>query len=184
MQEIGKKSHKELSKVIPSFIRRSDPAHKHHQAICPIFRTDAKRFSGIRCQHAKEVNLLRQPGVRFTPFRSRSPRQSGRRLFFMDTSAGLKELQEYCSHLPDEECPPFETASSSRENRRHKSPRALEHANFTFEILADFGVYRDLPPPSDVDPRAATFNLILATTSPRNHWDRDAKDIDEAMEEG
>ena len=25
-----------------------------------------------------------------------------------------------------------------------KSPRALEHANFTFEIVADFGVYRDL----------------------------------------
>ncbi len=31
-----------------------------------------------------------------------------------------------------------------RENRRHKSPRALEHAHFTFEIVADFGAYRDL----------------------------------------
>ena len=25
-----------------------------------------------------------------------------------------------------------------------KSPRALEHASFTFEIIADFGIYRDL----------------------------------------
>ena len=25
-----------------------------------------------------------------------------------------------------------------------KSPRALEHASFTFEIVADFGIYRDL----------------------------------------
>jgi thymidylate synthase ThyX len=38
----------------------------------------------------------------------------------------------------------LETTASCRENRRHKSPRALEHAEFTFEILADFGVYRDL----------------------------------------
>ena len=38
----------------------------------------------------------------------------------------------------------FEAACACRENRRHKSPRALEHAVFTFEIVADFGVYRDL----------------------------------------
>jgi thymidylate synthase ThyX len=38
----------------------------------------------------------------------------------------------------------LDAACSARENRRHKSPRALEHATFTFEILADFGVYRDL----------------------------------------
>ncbi len=36
------------------------------------------------------------------------------------------------------------TASNARENRRHKSPRALEHADFTFEIVTDFGAYRDL----------------------------------------
>src|SRR5690606_22957744 len=33
---------------------------------------------------------------------------------------------------------------SFRQNRRHKSPRALEHAEFTFEIVADYGIYRDL----------------------------------------
>ncbi|NDD98996.1 FAD-dependent thymidylate synthase, partial [bacterium] len=31
-----------------------------------------------------------------------------------------------------------------RKNRRHKSPRALEHLDFTFEVVADFGCYRDL----------------------------------------
>lgn len=31
-----------------------------------------------------------------------------------------------------------------RQNRRHKAGRALEHAAYTFDILADFGLYRDL----------------------------------------
>ena len=35
-------------------------------------------------------------------------------------------------------------AARYRENRRHKSPRALEHAEFTFELCSDFGAYRDL----------------------------------------
>jgi thymidylate synthase ThyX len=31
-----------------------------------------------------------------------------------------------------------------RANRRQRAPRALEHANYTFEIVANFGAYRDL----------------------------------------
>jgi hypothetical protein len=54
-------------------------------------------------------------------------------------------LQEYCSTLSEEEIGSIlESACFARENRRHKSPRALEHAFFTFEMVADFGIYRDL----------------------------------------
>lgn len=38
----------------------------------------------------------------------------------------------------------LEAGSSSRENRRHKSPRGLECLEFGFDITADFGAYRDL----------------------------------------
>jgi len=37
MQDIGKKAFQELAKVIPSFVRRSDPSHKH-QKIYAQFR--------------------------------------------------------------------------------------------------------------------------------------------------
>ncbi|HSX26576.1 MAG TPA: FAD-dependent thymidylate synthase [Chlamydiales bacterium] len=145
MQEIGKKSHLELAKVIPSFIRRSDPTHKHHQAMAQFFDTMQEEFREFAATHAKEIKPLATPGVRLTQFDPSSVAKVGGALLFGHTSAGLKELQEYCSHLPDEELGRLlEIASSSRGNRRHKSPRALEHANFTFEILADFGIYRDL----------------------------------------
>lgn len=145
MQEIGKKAHQELSKVIPSFIRRADPSHKHFQGYSQFMegmQNDLKQFAA---NHAGHVECLMKPGVRLLQWDKESPTKVGGALLFGCTSAGLAELQEYCRHLPDEDLARLlEIACSSRDNRRHKSPRALEHANFTFEILSDFGVYRDL----------------------------------------
>lgn len=145
MQEIGKKSFVELAKVIPSFIRRSDPAHRHYQDYAQFGETvqnDLHQFADL---HTKEITSLTKPGVHLIQFDPDAPAKVGGALLFSCTSAGLSELQEYCRHLPDEELARLlEISCSPRENRRHKSPRALEHANFTFEILSDFGVYRDL----------------------------------------
>src|SRR5207245_4545310 len=37
-----------------------------------------------------------------------------------------------------------ETLFEDRANRRQRAPRALEHATYTFEIVANFAAYRDL----------------------------------------
>lgn len=145
MQEIGKKSYQELSKVIPSFIRRSDPSHRHYQGYAQYMENVQKDLHQFADLHVKEIPPLTQPGVRLISYDKDSPAKVGGALLFGATSAGLQELQEYCHQLPEEELARLlDIASSPRENRRHKSPRALEHATFTFEILADFGVYRDL----------------------------------------
>jgi thymidylate synthase ThyX len=105
-------------------------------------QNDLHQFAEI---HEQEIAPLVKPGVRLIYHDPDAPAKVAGALLFGSTSAGLHELQDYCRRLPDEELSRLlEIASSSRENRRHKSPRALEHANFTFEILADFGVYRDL----------------------------------------
>jgi len=145
MQEIGKKSYQELAKVIPSFIRRSDPSHRHYQAYSQFLETVQSDLNQFAETHAADIAPMVKPGVRLIEFDKNSPAKVGGSLLFGATSAGLHELQQYCASLPEEELARLlEIASSSRENRRHKSPRALEHASFTFEILADFGVYRDL----------------------------------------
>lgn len=145
MQEIGKKAHHELSKVVPSFIRRSDPSHRHFQAyeqFIETMQTDLNQFAEM---HAKGIASCSTPGVQLIYHDKDAPAKVGGALLFGNTSSSLYELQEYCRHLPDEELARLlEITASCRENRRHKSPRALEHANFTFEILSDFGVYRDL----------------------------------------
>src|SRR5690606_22264049 len=66
-------------------------------------------------------------------------------LFYPHQNKGMAEILEYCKKLQSQEIDRILEASvQGREMRRHKSPRALEHAFFTFDILADFGAYRDL----------------------------------------
>lgn len=145
MQEIGKSAQIELAKVIPSFIRRADPSHRHFQANAQFFETmqsDLHQFAEL---HAKDIAPMEKEGVRLVRFDEQSPYKVAAALLFDSTKAGLLELEEYAKTLSEEDLARlFEVASTSRENRRHKSPRALERAHFTFEILADFGVYRDL----------------------------------------
>ena len=145
MQEIGKKSSQELAKVIPSFIRRADPAHRHYQSYAQFSESVQSDLRQFAASHAQHIAPMEKPGVRLIHYDKNGPAKVGGALLFSSTSGSLQGLQESCAHLPDEELARLlEIASSLRENRRHKSPRALEHANFTFEILADFGVYRDL----------------------------------------
>ena len=145
LEEIGKKSFQELAKVIPSFIRRADPAHKYQKSFSSYVQLLQSELSTIAHQHDAFLDRMTQPGVRLIGYDPDSPYRVAAALLFEQTDVGLLELQEYCRNLSDDALGQIlETASQFRENRRHKSPRALEHATFTFEILADFGIYRDL----------------------------------------
>jgi thymidylate synthase ThyX len=145
MQEIGKSSYAELSKVIPSFIRRSEISHRHYQNFAQFNESMCRDIHQCSEKYVKEIQPMTEAGVRLIDFDREVPSKIAAALLFSEGSGGLLDLQNYCKHLSEEQIAEIlEAACSSRENRRHKSPRALEHAMFTFEILADFGVYRDL----------------------------------------
>ncbi len=145
MQEIGKHAHLELSKVIPSFVRRADPSHRHCQAFASFTEAMQAEIKRMARAHSSAVKEKMEPGVRLSRFDADGAAKVAGALLFAHGHGNLLEIQEYCKNLPSEELSRIlDVAASSRENRRHKSPRALEHATFTFEILADFGVYRDL----------------------------------------
>jgi len=145
MQEIGKRACSELGKVIPSFIRRADPLHKHQQSFAKFLETMGAELGQFVKQHENRVGRFEKPGAKLVQYDKDAPAKVGGALLFHGTQCSLRELQDYCASLPEGELERlFDAAALPRENRRHKSPRALEHANFTFEILADFGVYRDL----------------------------------------
>jgi len=145
LQEIGKETFNELSKVIPSFIRRTDPSSKYQQGYTHFMdqmKTDIKLMSEI---HASRVVGEKDIGVALIGYDPEVIPKVAGAILFENSKASLFGLQEYCRTLPEEEVARIlDAAALARESRRHKSPRALEHATFTFEIVADFGVYRDL----------------------------------------
>ncbi len=145
LQEIGKKCHEELSKVIPSFIRRSESSHRTHQNFTQFWEQMQSELKAIAQQSVQFEERSLLPGVRLIEHDAHAVPKVAAAMLFANTDKGLCELQEYCRGLSEEELARIlDAGASARENRRHKSPRALEHAEYTFEIIADFGAYRDL----------------------------------------
>jgi len=145
MQDVGRKSYQELSKVIPSFIRRGDPSHKYQRSFSQYNEQMKNDLKMLADRHASSLAKMSGAGVRLISYDLDSPYKVAASLLFEYADAGLHELEEYCRHLPEEELyRVLDAGCNYRENRRHKSPRALENAFFTFEIVADFGIFRDL----------------------------------------
>lgn len=144
-QDIGRRMHEELSKVLPSFVRRSHPSHHTYKAFSQFFETMQTELHAVTERNAHFAEKMEEPGVRMTSADPEAIVKVAAALLFSHGNRGLPELLEHCKRLPEEELARIlDAGCNARENRRHKSPRALEHVNFTFEIIADFGVYRDL----------------------------------------
>ncbi|MEI8329331.1 MAG: FAD-dependent thymidylate synthase [Chlamydiia bacterium] len=145
MQDVGRKSFEELSKVIPSFVRRAEPSHKYQRSFLEFQDQVAAELKQFAIYHADDLEKMDHPGLRLLRFDQEAPVKVAAALLFPHSQAGLLDLQEHCRGLSAEELGKiFDAVCNNRENRRHKGPRALEHTMFTFEILADFGIYRDL----------------------------------------
>jgi thymidylate synthase ThyX len=145
LQEIGRRSFDELAKVIPSFIRRSDPSHHTHQGYAEHYEAMNMEIAMVTAKNMVFPERNMDRGVRLISHEKDAVLKVAAATLFSNSDRGLDDLYRYCQELPGEDLERIlDACCSSRENRRHKSPRALEHASFTFEIMADFGVYRDL----------------------------------------
>lgn len=145
MQDIGKKMYDELYKVIPSFIRRSDMTHKTHQNFAQFFEAMEAELHLVGQKVQEYPQSTTDIGVTLVDYDEDAEVNIAAALLFANSNHSMRDLKEYCRSLPDEDLQRIlEAACSSRETRRHKSPRGLEHSFFTFEILGDFGAYRDL----------------------------------------
>jgi len=145
MQDIGRKGFHEMSKIMPSFVRRAEPNHKYQQTYSQFSEQLKGELKALADECSENIPAMSGPGVRLIAYDPEGPVKVAAALLFEHSQSGLQQLQEYCRTLPEEQISRIlEAGSNYRENRRHKSPRALEHAYFTFEIVADFGAYRDL----------------------------------------
>lgn len=147
MQDIGKKAYEELAKVIPSFVRRAQISHKTHQSFSEFYdatRSDLQSLADYYDNNTQE-EPAEERSIHLIAYDPESPYKVAAALLFPYSNQSLEALQSMCKNLPEEEISRIlDSVAICRENRRQKSPRALEHADFTFEITADFGVYRDL----------------------------------------
>ncbi len=145
IQEIGKRSCDELAKIIPSFVRRAHAEHRTHTSYSSFFENMNNELTQVSAMFSGGADRSFANGVRLIEYDPDSPAKVAAALLFPFCNRGLSDLRRQCKHLSEEDISRIlDAAALSREHRRHKSPRALEHAAFTFEVVGDYGAYRDL----------------------------------------
>lgn len=145
MQEIGKAAFEELSKIIPSFVRRASPSHRTHQSWSEFHDGIETEIRMMAAEFADMPSSPVTPGAKLIQWDADALYKVAAATLFSVSPFSLKDINELAQELSEEEIGRIlEAAAYGRETRRHKSPRSLEHASFTFEIVADFGAYRDL----------------------------------------
>ena len=126
--------HRELALVIPAFVKRAlDDRYG---------RPSAERMSRIGTQMAgmaARLELKPQPGpsVKLLEYDPDAERKVVAAALFPYSNLSLEEQSGDPAQV-------LEALLGDRANRRQRAPRALEHAEYTFEIVANFGAYRDL----------------------------------------
>jgi thymidylate synthase ThyX len=132
-QRLAADLHGELSLVIPSFVRRALDDRYGRPAAERVVRARTAMGRLARQGTAKAA----APGVRLLEFDPDAERKVAAAALFPHSNLALDELTGDVQAVLD-------ALLGDRTNRRQRPPRALEHAEYTFEITANFAAYRDL----------------------------------------
>jgi len=144
LQQIGEESYKELSKIIPSFIQRADSAHRHFLSLSEYVIEFDNVLQNIAEQLPKSKSRGGE-GARLIDFDEFAEQKVLSSLLYSHCNHSGRELRRWATVFPSESSGVLlEQISEARKNRRHKLPRACELAQYTFDIVGDFGMYRDL----------------------------------------
>ena len=133
-RQVASDLHRELALVIPAFVKRALddryglPAAERMARL----RTDVARLA----QHG-DAQPEAGPSVRLLEHDPDAERKVVRAALFPHSDLSLDQQGGDPAKV-------LEALLADRSNRRQRAPRALEHAEYTFEIVANFGAYRDL----------------------------------------
>ncbi|HEY1268505.1 MAG TPA: FAD-dependent thymidylate synthase [Candidatus Binatia bacterium] len=137
MQELARSMHRELNQLIPSFVKRakrSEYLSETHSAT----RAAAERIAGTKPSAAAGP-------VALVSYDERGEEKALAAILYPHTRRPLAELEKLATKLSREERERvFAEYFGRRRHRRDKPGRALERVYYTFDIVGNLGLYRDL----------------------------------------
>jgi thymidylate synthase ThyX len=133
-RQVANDLHRELALVIPAFVKRALDERYGRPAAERMARTRTE--TATLAPHGK-VQIPDMPSVRLVEYDQAAERKVVAAALFSHSNSSLDLATADHARV-------LEALLGDRANRRHRVPRALEHAQYTFEIVANFGAYRDL----------------------------------------
>ncbi len=136
-RRLASSMHDELSMVIPSFVRRALDERYGRPAAERMYRT---RMATAELAPGGSSSAPTTPAVRLVEWDPEAERKVVAAALFPHSNLPLAELDDRAVDVDAV----LDALTGRRSNRRQKVARALEHATYTFEVVANFAAYRDL----------------------------------------
>ena len=137
IREIGKLMHEELSKVIPSLVKRAAPSNYFIETRKGMQTFAAAKLSGVK--------IRKQPTVTLVKYEKDAEIDVVAAALYQFSHYPLAQLRKAAKKMTaDERMKAIDEYMGRRSNRRERPLRAAETAYYQFDVLSDYGAYRDL----------------------------------------
>jgi len=138
-RKLAKELHEELSKVMPSFVKRSQPSEY-------IMGTrDAMIDYVVKNGYTSKAGSAGKSYLRLVDYDDDAEVKVLAAMIYPYSASSLEELKGRVAKLDGAQRKELiHTYLSKRRNRRDKPGRALENTFYTFEMCASYGAYRDI----------------------------------------
>jgi len=145
-RNIAKMLHDELNLVIPSFVKRAND--KYGKALQEYFDKTQETVKVIVKKYLSSVTIQSREHVSLIDYEDNETAEVkvvSAILYEQAEGHSLKQIGEIARSLSAEERRRIiDTYTSHRANRRHRPGRAFEVVDYTFDLLTNFGIFRDL----------------------------------------
>lgn len=136
-RQAGKLMHEELSKVIPSLVKRAAPSSYISETKKGMRAFASAKLSGTR--------IRKQPMVTLVGYDKDAEEKIVATALYQFSHHPMTQLRKMAKKMaPEERMKVIDEFMGKRSNRRERPLRAAEAAYYQFDVLSDYGAYRDL----------------------------------------
>jgi len=143
-QDVGSAMLKEARKTIPTFLERADKPDRGGAMIA--YRSNTyKDMQSFANDHLPSTLGNLDDDVQLVDYWPRNELDLLPHMLYEHSNLSLKDLETEVSKWSyEQKLKAFKTYVGERLNRRHKPGRALEIAHYSWDLLCDYGIFRDL----------------------------------------
>lgn len=140
----GQKILDEARKVMPTFLERADKPDRGGATIAYRANT-RKAVQQLANKYLPEQHAAQTEAVRLTDVWPRNEFDLVADMLYEHSSLPLETIRTQVAEWPyAKKADVFEAYIGERLNRRHRPGRALEKAHYSWDLVCDYGIFRDL----------------------------------------
>ncbi len=141
---VGDQILRETRKIIPTFLERADKPERGG-ALTGYLAATRNNVSKLTEEYLPETHSSDANAVSLSSVWPRNELDLVPHMIYEHSSLSLAELQNRIEAWDiDKKVSVFEAYMGERFNRRHRPGRALEQAHYTWDLVCDYGSFRDL----------------------------------------